>query len=919
MVHSSVLLDPASYKLCESTLWINKARTHWVRSGRSDYEHNWDILRNILEPTIWEHLGTSIRSFLAPAFELIGYMQILLIVSISVSIAMYCLIQFYLSIADRIRQYRPILQLFSIKAIIFLMFWQYTFLSSLHSFDVIKDTKYMTAEDINVGIAAILQTFEMMLFSFLHLKCFSYIPYRKQNRDEMTPKGKALKHALDFSDFWRETRDGAVYMWRKMRGQEAELEARRRTHFEQAMGKKRTLTERVKRESPAEPHTLVSDGDSEELEIPQSKLLLRREYLQSKPKAKAKGKERLLPLHGDEERMVEHERQHSWWSRMVGRFSSHSDEELRLSSSAVRSQPPLRSGKSQVREYARQQVDLDEPPPPSLLGRGKKTGNIWAEKQPFLNWSPSVTPLPQLDEKGPREDTARALTHGEEFRRSGKIEDKKSIHHRDDSLLARIFSRSPELGSDEEEEKKEKYLKLPSLFQRKQDVAKEVKGWDIPLSKSPLAPRESSNSVPMVPTPSRVSSTPIRLKEDLPSIPSLSPSPPSRANQHLNNLLCTPPPAPAQPTPVLHESLSRKPDLLVADEKGSISSTEITPLKPEERTRKWVADTNNELGSSLRRMFSRAPPTIAPTGVPLAPPSFGTKGPRKPKKIVMPAPLSPARWPEGISAQAPRSYIPITHVSRLPPGAGFGSQSRPESHPFAPEQVYGSPPAAPGQIYGSPLSHSRRMGELPLQAIGQHGFNPYEHFGVPALPPQSPETSGSRHSRARERHHHRAQESDSPRTSQPHSSYGMDFPLDTGPLPRHPVLRQETARRRRQSQPLPGLPPGAVPPSNAPEGAKRPKRLSEPVRSSVACNADKPNSSTSPAAQLLSSLVPTSPVSSLGDSRYPRATSRENYFDPYDTVSPYLTNIMNDSVPPTVPLGIPVSSPESASRRNKRR
>jgi hypothetical protein len=52
---------------------------------------------------------------------------------------MYFLIQLYLSISDRIKQHKPILQLFSIKAIIFLMFWQSSFLSVLHSMNVIKD------------------------------------------------------------------------------------------------------------------------------------------------------------------------------------------------------------------------------------------------------------------------------------------------------------------------------------------------------------------------------------------------------------------------------------------------------------------------------------------------------------------------------------------------------------------------------------------------------------------------------------------------------------------------------------------------------------------------------------------------------------------------------------------------------------
>lgn len=54
---------------------------------------------------------------------------------------MFCLIQLYIAISESIKQYKPLLQLFSIKAIIFLMFWQTSFLSALHSFNVIKDVR----------------------------------------------------------------------------------------------------------------------------------------------------------------------------------------------------------------------------------------------------------------------------------------------------------------------------------------------------------------------------------------------------------------------------------------------------------------------------------------------------------------------------------------------------------------------------------------------------------------------------------------------------------------------------------------------------------------------------------------------------------------------------------------------------------
>jgi len=44
--------------------------------------------------------------------------------AISVSIAMYCLIQFYYQTSKDIAEHRPFLKILSIKLVIFLSFWQ---------------------------------------------------------------------------------------------------------------------------------------------------------------------------------------------------------------------------------------------------------------------------------------------------------------------------------------------------------------------------------------------------------------------------------------------------------------------------------------------------------------------------------------------------------------------------------------------------------------------------------------------------------------------------------------------------------------------------------------------------------------------------------------------------------------------------
>jgi hypothetical protein len=87
--------------------------------------------------------------------------QITIVVSVSVSVAMYCLIQLYVPIATYIASNQPLLKLFAVKAvgklvdcysvsrlnslpllykyIVFMTFWQATGLSLLRVFGVVKD------------------------------------------------------------------------------------------------------------------------------------------------------------------------------------------------------------------------------------------------------------------------------------------------------------------------------------------------------------------------------------------------------------------------------------------------------------------------------------------------------------------------------------------------------------------------------------------------------------------------------------------------------------------------------------------------------------------------------------------------------------------------------------------------------------
>lgn len=111
---------------------------------------------------------------LNPAFSHIWVMGI---ESIAVSIAMFCLIQFYIQVKNDIAEHKPLQKVLAIKLVIFLSFWQTIILSLLTSAGAINANDQFQTPDIKVGIPAMLLCIEMALFSIFHLVAFNYRPY----------------------------------------------------------------------------------------------------------------------------------------------------------------------------------------------------------------------------------------------------------------------------------------------------------------------------------------------------------------------------------------------------------------------------------------------------------------------------------------------------------------------------------------------------------------------------------------------------------------------------------------------------------------------------------------------------------------------------------------------------------------------
>ncbi|KAI0343392.1 DUF300-domain-containing protein [Trametopsis cervina] len=201
----------------------------------------WGVLQYcVIRPTttlaavILDYVGLYCEDSWSPGW---GHIYITVIVSVSVSVSMYCLIQLYATVSIILAPQKPLLKMVAIKAVVFLTFWQATMLSVLATFGLVKDTQYMTAENINIGIGAIMETVEMTLFAILHLKAFSYKPYVISSHP--TKRLPALIHAFNFMETFRELRDGTIYLWYRMHGRETDKLARRQGVLEGVFGKSR--------------------------------------------------------------------------------------------------------------------------------------------------------------------------------------------------------------------------------------------------------------------------------------------------------------------------------------------------------------------------------------------------------------------------------------------------------------------------------------------------------------------------------------------------------------------------------------------------------------------------------------------------------------------------------------------------------
>lgn len=130
------------------------------------------------------------ESSLSPAF---AHIWVMVFETLSVTVAMYCLIQFYYQLKDDLAQYRPFLKVLCIKLVIFFSFWQTLLVSFLVGAGAIKVSKTLAYPDIKIGIPSMALCIEMAIFAVMHMWAFSWKEY-----DILSPANAGIADSMKY-------------------------------------------------------------------------------------------------------------------------------------------------------------------------------------------------------------------------------------------------------------------------------------------------------------------------------------------------------------------------------------------------------------------------------------------------------------------------------------------------------------------------------------------------------------------------------------------------------------------------------------------------------------------------------------------------------------------------------------------------
>merc|ERR1712137_151014 len=139
-----------------------------------------------------------------------GYLYVTAVDNISITIAVYFLVLFFMPISDELAPFKPVSKFFCIKSVIFFSFWQDVGISFLVWFDVIKDQPGWSVENLSVFIQDALICIEMFILSLYFTYAFSYEEFRDSglyDRPAISPILRSVADVVSPRDVVNDTVD----------------------------------------------------------------------------------------------------------------------------------------------------------------------------------------------------------------------------------------------------------------------------------------------------------------------------------------------------------------------------------------------------------------------------------------------------------------------------------------------------------------------------------------------------------------------------------------------------------------------------------------------------------------------------------------------------------------------------------------
>jgi len=129
--------------------------------------------------------------------------------TVSISIALYGLVLFYVLTREELASRRPLAKFLCIKLIVIATFYQSFVFTALETHGVIKATKFWTSTNVADGLSALTLCIEMVFFAIAMMWAYPVSEYKNATQPKLGAF-QAIIDSINFSDFLAE-------IWRSLR------------------------------------------------------------------------------------------------------------------------------------------------------------------------------------------------------------------------------------------------------------------------------------------------------------------------------------------------------------------------------------------------------------------------------------------------------------------------------------------------------------------------------------------------------------------------------------------------------------------------------------------------------------------------------------------------------------------------------